>query len=71
MTAVPSSVVCSADALAARLMSWMGDAPLRRAVWTQQRAALPDAAAVAERYVAAVAPWLQACRTTASARSSS
>ena len=57
--AEPAAEVATPSALAERLAEWTGDAALRQQVWRRQHAALPDAAAVAARYLAALAPWLE------------
>jgi len=57
--AVPSAAVRTPDALAAQLVAWMGDDAVRRDVLARQRAALPDAAVVGERYAAELMPWLR------------
>jgi 3-deoxy-D-manno-octulosonic-acid transferase len=69
--ALPTAALDTPAALADRIAAWAGDAEVRRSVLARQRAALPDPGAVGAGYVAALAPWMQACRTTASAPPSS
>lgn len=68
--AVPSAEVRTPVELADRLSAWLGDDQLRRSVLSRQRAALPDPVAVAEHYASALEPWLQRCRSAATAQPS-
>jgi 3-deoxy-D-manno-octulosonic-acid transferase len=58
--AAPDACVTTPDALASRLREWLADPPRRRAVGARQRAALADGAAIANRYVTVLSPWLRA-----------
>jgi 3-deoxy-D-manno-octulosonic-acid transferase len=57
--ATPEAFVDAAT-LGPRLAEWLSDASRRADVLARQRAALPDPAAVAARYRAALGPWLDA-----------
>ncbi|HUI27211.1 MAG TPA: hypothetical protein VL403_14105, partial [Candidatus Kryptonia bacterium] len=59
--ATPEAQVRAATELAERLTRWLADASERRRVLALQRQALPDGAAIAKRYVAALSPWLDGC----------
>lgn len=56
--ATPDAQVMMVSELAGVLTRWLGDETRRRAVWTRQSAVVPDAETIANRYVAALAPWL-------------
>jgi 3-deoxy-D-manno-octulosonic-acid transferase len=55
----PEACVARADDLASALARWVSDASSRTAALRQQRAALPDGAAIANHYVAVLSPWLR------------
>ncbi|OFV89469.1 MAG: hypothetical protein A3J75_00045, partial [Acidobacteria bacterium RBG_16_68_9] len=57
----PEARVASTAELSARLHEWLGDEEHRRLVALAQRESLADGAAVASRYLAILAPWLQQC----------
>jgi 3-deoxy-D-manno-octulosonic-acid transferase len=57
--AAPEACVASTGALAERLRQWLGDDALRRNVIARQRAALPDAEAIAKQYLGVLSPWLR------------
>ncbi len=59
LAAEASARVATPAALVERLSAWRSDSGLRQRVWQRQYAALPDAAAIAARYCAALAPWLR------------
>ncbi len=61
--ATPSARVTDAAQLGARLAEWLGDETRRRAIYARQRQVLPDGAALAERYIAALSPVLAALAT--------
>jgi 3-deoxy-D-manno-octulosonic-acid transferase len=69
--ATPAAVVATAGALAERIDEWMSDESQRQSMWARQVAALPDPAEIGQRYAAAIAPWLQACRPPLSLQPSS
>ncbi len=56
--ATPEAQVGAARELAQLLARWLGDDTGRREMLTRQSAAVPDAEAIAGRYVEALAPWL-------------
>ncbi len=57
-TATPEARVSSAVQLGARLAAWLADDAHRRRVLARQHQVLPDGAAIAQRYIATLAPWL-------------
>jgi len=56
--ATPEAQVGAAREIAQLLARWLGDDAGRREMLTRQSAAVPDAEAIAGRYVEALAPWL-------------
>ncbi len=54
----PETVAADARAIAGRVRAWLPDGEARRKIVALQAAALPDAAEVAQRYVAALSPLL-------------
>ena len=56
--ALRAADVGTPDALAACVAAWLADPALRHGVQSRQRAVLPDTAAIAARYLAALAPLL-------------
>ena len=54
----PEARVGPGEELVALLRRWLADDALRSAVLARQRAAAPDPQAIADRYIAALAPWL-------------
>jgi len=56
----PSARVTDASHLGERLADWLGDEAHRQCIYALQRQVLPDGTTVADRYVAALAPWLAA-----------
>lgn len=57
-TATPEARVCTPTELAQRLRDWLSDGARRRQLLARQRQTLPDGAAIARTYVAALSPWL-------------
>ena len=57
----PEARVASALQLGRRLHEWLSDAAQRQRIVNLQRQCLPDGAAIAGRYVAALSPWLGGC----------
>jgi 3-deoxy-D-manno-octulosonic-acid transferase len=57
----PEARVASALQLGRRLHEWLSDAAQRQRIVDLQRQCLPDGAAIARRYVAALSPWLGEC----------
>lgn len=59
LAATPQAIV-SGPELAARLRSWLGDDTLRQQIASRQRMTVPDAAAVTQRYLEELTPYLTA-----------
>jgi len=57
-SATPEAQVGAVSDLAKLLTRWLGDEAGRREILARQSAAVPDAEAIAGRYVDALAPWL-------------
>jgi len=65
VTATPEAQVRDASQLGDRLTRWLRDPAHRSRVLALQQRALPDAAAIAQRYLAALSPWLQSVSSAA------
>jgi len=57
----PEARIAGGQQLGRRLAEWLSDAAHRQRIAERQRCCLPDGAAIARRYVAALSPWLGGC----------
>jgi len=56
----PEARVSNAEEIARRLRNWLGDESTRQRIFSSQRMILPDSAAIAQRYLDELSPYLAA-----------